>query len=331
MQLVVRAHVFSLVDQREVTVGAHQRHLLGDRRRHPRRHELGGGVDRVLGHHPVGGVLTAAIATRPGAGTATACSARRRVEQRQRRRQIAKIASDLLQRSGARPRRIPARARPLRHRRHHRHHLGRRGAPDRSHRQRDQLRVARPSARPRLRLPQVAELPLVPAGPPVRGQCACLGPGGPGPPLRLVEPLGLEKFEGVAYHRSALGLPVIDEALAEFECTIVHAYPGGDHTIFVGRSRPSTRAATTAASRCSTTAAASAASCSARDADRGPSASLAPSAAVPRNARDRRTDELSSAGPRHGPALPLRDYASRAAFGRRLASGPLSPSRSVSP
>ena len=44
----------------------------------------------------------------------------------------------------------------------------------------------------------------------------------------------------------------------------------------------------------------------------------APSAAVPRNARDRRTDELSSAGPRHGPALPLRDYASRAAVGRRL-------------
>ena len=46
---------------------------------------------------------------------------------------------------------------------------------------------------------------------------------------------GVEKFEGVAYHRSALGLPVIDEALAEFECTIVHAYPGGDHTIFVGQ------------------------------------------------------------------------------------------------
>ncbi len=37
----------------------------------------------------------------------------------------------------------------------------------------------------------------------------------------------------------------------------------------------------------------------------------APSAAVPRNARDDRADELSSAGPRHGPALPLREYASR--------------------
>ena len=43
---------------------------------------------------------------------------------------------------------------------------------------------------------------------------------------------------------------------------------------------------------------------------RASSASLAPSSAVPRNARDNRADELSSAGPRHGPALPLREYAS---------------------
>jgi 3-hydroxy-9,10-secoandrosta-1,3,5(10)-triene-9,17-dione monooxygenase reductase component len=46
---------------------------------------------------------------------------------------------------------------------------------------------------------------------------------------------GAEKFDGVAYHTSPLGLPVIDLALAEFECTVVHAYPGGDHTIFVGQ------------------------------------------------------------------------------------------------
>lgn len=46
---------------------------------------------------------------------------------------------------------------------------------------------------------------------------------------------GPEKFDGVSYHRSKLGLPVLDDALAEFECTIVHAYPGGDHTIFVGQ------------------------------------------------------------------------------------------------
>ena len=33
----------------------------------------------------------------------------------------------------------------------------------------------------------------------------------------------------------ALGVPVLKDALAELECTIVHAYPAGDHTIFVGR------------------------------------------------------------------------------------------------
>ena len=46
---------------------------------------------------------------------------------------------------------------------------------------------------------------------------------------------GAEKFEGVAYRLGVLGLPVLTDALAEFECAIVHAYPGGDHTIFVGQ------------------------------------------------------------------------------------------------
>jgi len=46
---------------------------------------------------------------------------------------------------------------------------------------------------------------------------------------------GAEKFEGVTYRRGVLGLPILTDALAELECSIVHAYPGGDHTIFVGR------------------------------------------------------------------------------------------------
>ena len=58
---------------------------------------------------------------------------------------------------------------------------------------------------------------------------------------------------------------------------------------------------------------------------KGPSAQVRrPSPAVPRSARDNRADEFSSAGPRHGPALPRREYASRAAIGRRLAAGPFS-------
>jgi flavin reductase (DIM6/NTAB) family NADH-FMN oxidoreductase RutF len=46
---------------------------------------------------------------------------------------------------------------------------------------------------------------------------------------------GAEKFQGVAYHLGALGMPVLDGALAELECTMAHVYPGGDHMIFVGQ------------------------------------------------------------------------------------------------
>jgi len=44
-----------------------------------------------------------------------------------------------------------------------------------------------------------------------------------------------EKFEGVDFCKSALGLPVLSDSLAALECAVVHAYPAGDHTIFVGR------------------------------------------------------------------------------------------------
>ena len=45
----------------------------------------------------------------------------------------------------------------------------------------------------------------------------------------------LDKFDGIAYTLSPLGLPPLDDALAHVECVIVSAYPEGDHTIFVGR------------------------------------------------------------------------------------------------
>jgi flavin reductase (DIM6/NTAB) family NADH-FMN oxidoreductase RutF len=44
-----------------------------------------------------------------------------------------------------------------------------------------------------------------------------------------------EKFEGIGHKSGVLGLPILDDALAYLECTTVHAYPGGDHTIFVGQ------------------------------------------------------------------------------------------------
>ena len=44
-----------------------------------------------------------------------------------------------------------------------------------------------------------------------------------------------EKFDGVAHKDGALGVPLLADALAHLECSTAHAYPGGDHTIFVGQ------------------------------------------------------------------------------------------------
>lgn len=46
---------------------------------------------------------------------------------------------------------------------------------------------------------------------------------------------GGDKFDGVAWSTGPGGLPLLSGTLAAMECHTVHAYPGGDHTIFVGR------------------------------------------------------------------------------------------------
>jgi flavin reductase (DIM6/NTAB) family NADH-FMN oxidoreductase RutF len=43
------------------------------------------------------------------------------------------------------------------------------------------------------------------------------------------------KFEGVPFTLSPLGLPLLDNALAQLECETVNVHVAGDHTIFVGR------------------------------------------------------------------------------------------------
>lgn len=43
------------------------------------------------------------------------------------------------------------------------------------------------------------------------------------------------KFDGVAFRFGALGVPLLDTALATLECRTVNAHVEGDHTIFVGR------------------------------------------------------------------------------------------------
>jgi flavin reductase (DIM6/NTAB) family NADH-FMN oxidoreductase RutF len=45
----------------------------------------------------------------------------------------------------------------------------------------------------------------------------------------------LDKFDGIAHRLSPLGVPLLDEALAQIECVTVATHVEGDHTIFVGR------------------------------------------------------------------------------------------------
>jgi flavin reductase (DIM6/NTAB) family NADH-FMN oxidoreductase RutF len=44
----------------------------------------------------------------------------------------------------------------------------------------------------------------------------------------------VDRFDGVATREGITGSPILLGCLAVVECRLRHAYPGGDHTIFVG-------------------------------------------------------------------------------------------------
>jgi flavin reductase (DIM6/NTAB) family NADH-FMN oxidoreductase RutF len=44
-----------------------------------------------------------------------------------------------------------------------------------------------------------------------------------------------DRFDGIGYHRTPEGLVLLDGALAHIECERYDQYPGGDHTIVLGR------------------------------------------------------------------------------------------------
>ncbi|MEC4020733.1 flavin reductase family protein [Streptomyces sp. H27-D2] len=46
---------------------------------------------------------------------------------------------------------------------------------------------------------------------------------------------GEEKFQGVDWRPGANGAPLLDGALATIECELAGTFPGGDHTIALGR------------------------------------------------------------------------------------------------
>ncbi|WP_433825658.1 flavin reductase [Actinoplanes sp. CA-015351] len=43
-----------------------------------------------------------------------------------------------------------------------------------------------------------------------------------------------DRFAGLDWTMTPNGCPVLSDAVAWLDCTVAHAYPGGDHTIFVG-------------------------------------------------------------------------------------------------
>lgn len=45
---------------------------------------------------------------------------------------------------------------------------------------------------------------------------------------------GGDKFADLAWHKGELGVPLLDGTIGFVECRLVHAYAGGDHTIYVG-------------------------------------------------------------------------------------------------
>lgn len=51
---------------------------------------------------------------------------------------------------------------------------------------------------------------------------------------RFAELDGGDKFNGIAHHVEISGAPVLDNALAWVDCRVHEAYPGGDHTIYIG-------------------------------------------------------------------------------------------------
>ncbi len=46
---------------------------------------------------------------------------------------------------------------------------------------------------------------------------------------------GREDFCGASWAPGATGLPVLDDAIASLECTIVETFSAGDHDLFIGR------------------------------------------------------------------------------------------------
>lgn len=46
---------------------------------------------------------------------------------------------------------------------------------------------------------------------------------------------GRDRFCGASWHPGAMGLPLLDGAIASLECVVVETFSAGDHDLFIGR------------------------------------------------------------------------------------------------
>jgi flavin reductase (DIM6/NTAB) family NADH-FMN oxidoreductase RutF len=53
-----------------------------------------------------------------------------------------------------------------------------------------------------------------------------------------------DKFEGVPWHAGALGMPIVEDCLATFECSVFARHEAGDHVVFIGEVKHMTGGAT---------------------------------------------------------------------------------------
>lgn len=60
------------------------------------------------------------------------------------------------------------------------------------------------------------------------------GQAGIGQRFAGMRPEVTDRFAGLDWAHAETGCPVLANATAWLDCRVVHAYPGGDHTIFVG-------------------------------------------------------------------------------------------------
>jgi 3-hydroxy-9,10-secoandrosta-1,3,5(10)-triene-9,17-dione monooxygenase reductase component len=68
-----------------------------------------------------------------------------------------------------------------------------------------------------------------------RSEAGLLGAGADDAEPPRIATVDREKMCGAAWHPGKMGLPILDDAIASLECTIVEVHPAGDHDLYIAR------------------------------------------------------------------------------------------------